>query len=256
MNTLAIAGKRLTYLRLGTGAPLVLVHGFPLDHSIWEPVIPFLTDCFDLILPDLPGFGGSDSPEPDPVIEAYAHALVDLLSHLGVAQTFLAGHSMGGYVALAFARLYPHLLRGLALIASQTLADTPERKASRYATAEQVAAQGAGVIAEAMVPKLSADPAHRPVLSDLILRQKPEAIIAGLHAMAGRPDSSSLLSSLNVPLVLVHGQADALISVERAREAAQMAPHAVLVELPEVGHMPMMEAPEQTAAALKRLTST
>ncbi len=253
MNTLTIADKRLTYLRTGSGAPLVLVHGFPLDHSIWEPVVPFLTDDFDLILPDLPGFGGSDSPGPDPDIETYAHALADLLSALGLTQAFLAGHSMGGYVALAFARLYPSRLRGLALVASQPLADTPERKSGRYETAAQVALHGAGVVAEAMVPKLSADPAHGPILNELILRQRPEGIIGGLRAMAGRPDSSSLLASLTVPLVLIHGQADALIPVERAREAAQSTPHAVLVELPAVGHMPMMESPEKTAAALKLL---
>lgn len=255
MNILKIHGKRLAYVRVGTGAPLLLVHGFPLDHSIWDPLLPFLTDYFDVILPDLPGFGGSDSPGPDPVIETYAAALADLLAGLGLSQAFVAGHSMGGYVALSLARLHPQRLLGLALVASQVLADTPERKAGRYETAEQVARYGARVVAEAMSPKLSADPAHRPVLNELILRQRPEEIVGGLHAMAGRPDSSLIFSSLRVPLVLIHGQADALIPVERAREAAQMAPHAVLVELPAAGHMPMLESPAETAAALRRLNS-
>lgn len=253
MNTLTVNGRLLTYARSGNGTPLVLVHGFPLDHTIWEPILPFLTDRFDVIQPDLPGFGGSDAPAPAPAMETYAAALADLLAALKLERAFVAGHSMGGYVALAFARLYPACLSGLALVASQALADAPERKAGRYQMAEQVAARGVGIVAEAMVPKLSADPAHGPLLTDLILRQKPQGVIGGLQAMAKRSDSTPFLASFVLPLVLVHGQADALIPPERAREVAGLVAHARLVELPGIGHMPMMEAPRATAEALLHL---
>lgn len=255
MNTLDINGKRLAYARTGQGTPLMLVHGFPLEHTIWEPMLPFLTDEFDVILPDLPGFGGSDALEPAPNMDAYAAALAGLLDALSLPHVILVGHSMGGYVALAFARLYPQRLLGLGLVASQALADPPDRKAGRYQTAEQVAAQGVGVVAEAMSPKLSADQAHGPVLNALILGQKPDGVISVLKAMAERPDSSPLLASFDFPVALVHGLQDVLIPPERAREIAAVAKRASLLELPGVGHMPMMEAPQETAKALKRLVS-
>lgn len=253
MSTLSIRGKRLNFIRLGKGAPLVLLHGFPLDHTIWDFILPLLEDRFDVISPDLPGFGGSDSPGPAPTMETYALAVADLLHALNLERVFLAGHSMGGYVALTFARLHPERLSGLALIASQAAADAPERKAGRYQTAEQVAVHGVGVVADAMAPRLSANPEHAPALRELILCQKPETIIDGLRAMAERPDSMPALAHFDLPLLLIHGQADVLIPSDRAREIARLVPHAVLVELTGVGHMPMMEAPQVTAEALMQL---
>lgn len=253
MNTLTVNGEIFTYGRQGRGAPLMLVHGFPLDHTIWEPMLSYLTEDFDVLLPDLPGFGGSGYSGPVPTMEIFAASLANLLDALNLPQVYLVGHSMGGYVSLAFARLYPKRLLGLGLVASQAMADAPERKAGRYQTAEQVAAQGVRVVAEAMSPKLSADQAHVPVLNELILKQKSESVIGSLKAIAERPDSSPSLASFDFPVALVHGLADALIPPERAREVAAQVKHAHLLELPGVGHMPMMEAPLETAGALKAM---
>lgn len=255
MNNVKVNGKSMTHTRTGnsSGTPLMLVHGFPLDHTIWEPMLPFLTGTFDVILPDLPGFGGSDLPAEAPTVESYAACLAGLLDALKIKQVLLVGHSMGGYVALTFARLHPERLLGLGLVASQALADTPERAAGRHQTAEQVATQGVKVVAEAMSPKLSANPAHAPALNALILRQKPEGVIAGLKLMAARPDATPALPAFGFPVALVHGQADALISPERAREIAAAVKGARLVELPGIGHMPMLEAPQLAAQALAQL---
>jgi pimeloyl-ACP methyl ester carboxylesterase len=182
-----------------------------------------------------------------------AASLAGLLRGLGLSRAFLAGHSMGGYVALAFARQSPEMVLGLGLISTQAGSDTPEGQANRHKTAAAVAEKGPGVVAEAMSAKLSADPAHEPLIREMILRQPAPGIINALKAMAARPDSSGLLSHFDFPVSIVHGQADALIPVERAREMKAALLRAHLTELPGVGHMPMLEAPTETAEALKTL---
>jgi 3-oxoadipate enol-lactonase len=243
----------MNYLRTGSGQPLVLLHGFPLDHTIWVTLLPHIESHFDLILPDLPGLGLSPLPRPDYHLTDMAAALADLLRGLGLPRAFVAGHSMGGYLALAFAHQSPGMLLGLGLISTQALSDNPERQAARHQTAAEVAEKGPSIVADAMAAKLSANPAHEPLLRETILRQPVPGIVNALKAMAARPDSSDLLPGLTCPVSILHGLADALIPPERAREMKALLPNAHLTELPGIGHMPMLEAPPETAGALKKL---
>ncbi len=114
-------------------------------------------DEFDLIIPDLRGFGESDVMESDDSIIDYATDVAGLLGQLKIKKAYLAGHSMGGYVALAFAREFPRRLSGLGMVSTQTLADTAEGQERRLATAKQVLKEGVGIVAESMTPKLSED---------------------------------------------------------------------------------------------------
>lgn len=245
----------MNYLRTGSGEVLVLLHGFPLDNTIWQPLLPHLESRFDLILPDLAGLGYSPLPKPDYHLADMAAALADLLRGLGLPCAFVAGHSMGGYVALAFARQSPEMLLGLGLISTQALPDTAERQAARQQTAAEVAAKGPGVVADAMAAKLSANPAHEAFLRETILRQPVPGIVNALKAMAARPDSTDLLPGLDCPVSILHGLDDILIPPERAREMKSLLSKASLTELPGVGHMPMLEAPVETAQALQALAS-
>jgi 3-oxoadipate enol-lactonase len=258
MQKTTVNGFNIAYERRGQGTPLVLLHGFPLDHSSWDTLVPYLEGQADVILPDLRGFGQSDfnssaAPEGAYTVADMAGDIIGLLDELMVPKAVVVGHSMGGYVALAFARAYPQRLTGLGLISTQALPDSPERKAGRYATAEQVARQGVSVVADAMAPKLTANPALVPMLRELVLRQPAAGIIGALQAMAERPDSVPLLLTLRFPIAIVHGQADALIPVDRSREMKAFIPQAGLTELPDVGHSPMLEAPIETAQALKHI---
>ncbi len=246
-----IDGINLAYARRGQGAPLVLIHGYPLDHSIWEELAPLLEHDFDLIIPDLRGFGQSDVMEADDSILDYASDIAGLLKHLRIQKAFVAGHSMGGYVALAFARMYEQRLMGLGMISSQMVPDSPERKESRYATAKQVVEQGVGIVVESMATKLSADPRIQEFARELIARQPPLGIFSALYAMADRPDSSDIFAGFPFPVVIVHGDADALIPVERGLEMKATLRSAHYVQLPGVGHMPMMENPAGVAGALQ-----
>ena len=253
METLNINGIELAYERRGKGTPLVLLHGYPLDHHIWDSVAPLLEGTFDLILPDLRGFGVSTTVETPYTMDNFASDIAGLLDHLGITKSAIAGHSMGGYIALVFARLYPERVSGLGLVSTQVLADPPDRKEGRYKTAAEVAEKGIAGVVEIMTPKLTPSETLQAPAREIMERQKPAAYIGALKAMAERIDTSTLLASINFPVVIIHGDADSLIPVERAREEKSTLPHANLLEKKGTGHLPMMEAVRETAKALKHL---
>lgn len=253
MSTITFNGIELAFDRRGKGTPLVLIHGYPLDHSIWSDVVPLLENDFDLILPDVRGFGESATVETPYSMTDIAADLAAILDSIGIQKAAFAGHSMGGYVALAFAKAFPDRVSGLSLVSSQAMGDTPERKEGRYKTAADVSEKGVGIVAAAMTDKLSPDQRVRDVVRSLIGKQSISGVAGALKAMAEREDLTAFLASFKLPLVLIHGDADELIPVDRAREIKTLVPAAHLVELLGAGHMPMMEQPERTADALQRL---
>lgn len=253
MENKNVNGIQLAYERRGNGTPLVLLHGFPLDHHLWDEVVPLLEDTFDVIVPDLRGFGNSTMVDAPHGMDDYASDIASLLNSLNIEKAAIVGHSMGGYVALAFARLYPGRVRGLGLVSSQVLPDTPERKEGRYKSAADVSANGIDSVVEAMTPKFTFDEKLQSYARASMERQQPAAYSGALKAMAERADSTSLLSSFDFPVVIIHGDSDSLIPIDRAREVKAALPQAHLVEIRGAGHMPMMEAKEKTAEALKHL---
>lgn len=253
MDKISVNGIELAYVRRGKGTPLVLLHGYPLDHHIWDDVASLLEDGFDLILPDLRGFGESTTVDTPYGMDDFASDIAGLLDHLGIRKAAIAGHSMGGYVALAFLKRYPDRISGLGMVSSQSLADTPERREGRYKSAAEVAEKGTQGVVEAMASKLTSDERVRMLASEIMKRQKPAGFVGALKAMAERMDATVLLSAFKSPAVIVHGDSDDLIPIERAREVKDTLPHARLLELKGVGHLPMMEAPQETAGALSML---
>jgi 3-oxoadipate enol-lactonase len=246
-------GLELAYERRGRGTPLVLIHGYPLDHTIWNPVVTLLESDFDLILPDLRGFGQSEAVQTRYLLTDMAADIAALLDLLKIEKSVIAGHSMGGYVSLAFARCYPMRVHGLGLVASQAIADPPEKKAGRYQMADRVETNGVGEVAESMSALLTADTHLQTTLKQLILRQPRKGVAGALRAMADRPDSTEILPTLDFPVAIIHGLADKIMPIERAREVRAAVKKGSLVEIAGVGHMPMMEASQVTADALKTL---
>lgn len=253
MEKVRVNGIEIAYERRGKGVPLVLIHGYPLDHSIWDRTAAFLENDFDLILPDLRGFGKSTTVTDLYGMNEIADDLAQFLDHLGIQQVALAGHSMGGYVVLAFAQKYPNRVNGLGLVSSQTVADTLERKEGRYKTAAEVEEKGVGIVADAMTDKLSPSQSVRDFIRPLIKEQSKNGVAGALRAMAEREDLTGVIPTFKFPVVLIHGDADELIPVDRAREVKTAFPQLHFKELPGAGHMPMMEMPEKTAEALRLL---
>lgn len=253
MKKININDIELAYERLGKGMPLVVLHGYPLDHHLWDEVVPLLKDSFDLIVPDLRGFGASTTVETPCTMDDYAADIAGLLDQLGIQKTAIAGHSMGGYVALAFARVYPERVSALALVGSQVLADPPDRKEGRYKTVAEVAEKGIGGVVDTMTPKFTSDPQWQAFARQIMTKQQPAAYIGALKAMAERADSTPLLAEITYPVVIIHGDTDQLIPIDRAREVKAALPESHLVEIRGAGHIPMCEAPNETAQALRLL---
>jgi len=253
MEVVQLNGIQYAYTRMGQGAPLMLVHGYPLDHTIWYDMVASLENDFALILPDLRGFGLSAIDESPYKLTDVAADLAGLLDHLGIEKTYLAGHSMGGYISLAFARQYPQRVLGLGLVATQAAADTTEKKQGRYAAAEEIMRSGIQPVVESMSPKLTPNEQVQAFVRSLIAAQRPAGLAGALKAMAKRDDSIPSLSNFKFPVVVVHGEVDELIPIQRAQEVKAAIPRLTLTKLAGVGHMPMMENPQATATALKGL---
>lgn len=238
---------------LGTGTPLVLVHGFPLDRTSWGEVAKLLDTDARVVLPDLRGFGRSPVTEGIYSMKCLAEDLAALFDRLHIDKAILAGHSMGGYVSLAFARAFPERLSGLALVTSHAAEDAPERKESRNRLAKEVENRGVEAVIEATLARYSPNPEVLERTRALMLQANPQAVSAALRGMAMRPDLTGLLPSIHVPALVIGGEADELVTLQRAQETARLLPQGELVIIPGGGHMVMWEQPDLVADALRRL---
>jgi 3-oxoadipate enol-lactonase len=244
---------QLYFKETGEGPPMVLLHGFPLDHSIWEPVVPLLSEQARLILPDLRGHGRSPAPDGVYDMRTLADDILALMDSLQIERATLVGHSMGGYAALAFARAYPNRLAGLGFVASQAAGDNLEQRANRLKLARRVARSGVDFLAKDMAGKLTCKTELVEPLQELMAKTSKEGVIGALKGMADRPDSTEYLNRIVVPAVVIAGTEDAVIPFERAETMAQLLGRAWLVEVPDAAHMPMMESPEVVANSLREL---
>lgn len=234
---------------------VVLIHGWPLDRTIWSEVAPSIAAAgFRVLVPDLPGFGGSAAlDEGRWTVEDFAEEVADFLDERTSGRVAVAGHSFGGYVALALAEHEPARLAALGLVSSRTFADSEAAKAGRRATVEKVRTGGTAALLPDLAAKLLAPDAAadlRARADALIRRAAPEAVIAGLTAMAARPDRTGILESFPRSLLVLHGSADQLIPVAEAAQPARQAGPLDRVLLERVGHMPMWEDPPRTVDAV------
>ncbi len=256
MKTAKISTGELAYIDRGAGHPILLVHGFPLDHTMWDAQIAVLSEHARVIAPDLRGFGQSQLGPVDPTrgitMERYADDLAELLDELahGADQPIVfVGLSMGGYIAWQFVRKYPERLRALALLDTRSLADTDEARAGRLKMADNVAEWGSGRVAEMMGPKLSAPstfetkPEVIAALRSVVTRTSPATIAAAQRGLAARPDMTGLLPQIAVPTLVIVGAEDVISPPAEMQSIAAAIPGARYVVIPNSGHMTTMENP-------------
>jgi 3-oxoadipate enol-lactonase len=256
-DTVLVDGVPLAYSDTGRGAPVVLLHGFPLDRTQWDDQVAALAHRFRLVVPDLRGFGESVAP-PGPVsMDRFADDVAALLGHLRIRRAVVCGLSMGGYVAFAFARRHRDRVRGLVFCDTKAVEDTPEARKGRAEMADIAAARGLAPIAERMLPRLLAPATleHRPDIVDrvrgMILRAPVAGVRGALAGMADRPDSTPLLPGLRCPVLFVVGVHDALSPPEEAGAMCARVPDGRLVVIPDAGHMSPVENPDAVNAALE-----
>lgn len=253
-KTLLTQPVNLSYWQEGSGTALLLLHGFPLDHTIWEAQGRDLKSVCRVIMPDLRGHGSSPAPEGAYSMEVMTQDVLNLLNKIGVYKAIWVGHSMGGYVTMAAYRLAPERFSGIGFVASNHLADSPEAQAIRYDTAEKVSKEGAEA---AVNPKLFKEgtPSDAPAVgaANRIMRAMPAAgIIGTLQAMATRPDSTKTLKRVRVPALVIGGEHDQIFKPDIPQAMADLIPGAPLV-MTDSGHMPMLEQPDAVTGALEGL---
>jgi pimeloyl-ACP methyl ester carboxylesterase len=244
-----------TWTDEGSGPPLVFIHGFPFSRDCWQPQVDGLSSSYRVIAPNLPGFGGRQGAAGAATMDAFADDVASLLADLDTGPVVLAGHSMGGYVALAFARRHADLLRGLVLIATRSGPDSPEVAAGRRAAAEKVSASGIDAMVDGMVPKMLA-PVHRnpeslAALREFMMSSSRDGVIGALLGMANRPDSTPGLAGISIPTLVVTGADDEVIAPAESEALAAAIPGARLRVLPDAGHMVAWEQPEAFARELR-----
>jgi pimeloyl-ACP methyl ester carboxylesterase len=241
-------GLRLHFLEEGEGVPLLLLHGFPLSAESFRQTLGTYVHGIRLIALDHRGFGRSAADASTSVtMETYARDALALLDHLDVRGAFVGGVSMGGYVAMALARLAIDRVYGLVLIDTQASADDEAAKARREDTAKKVLAGGSAVLVDALLPKLfsEAAPAATRRATEAMIREASAAgAAAALRGMALRSDSNDVLAAFGGPALVIVGEKDEITPLAKAEEMLERLARGRLEVLPGAGHLSNQEAPD------------
>jgi 3-oxoadipate enol-lactonase len=238
----------------GHGEPVVLLPPFPLERRVFAANLPALTGAgFRAIAIDYPGFGPEEPALPAQLsISGIADRLAGLLHQLAIDRATLVGLSMGGYVALAFAARFPERLRALVLADTRAAADTEAALRGRAQALDTLSTRGVDAYLEDSLPRLLAPGAPPPAVAaarDLAVT-RPEALLAGIAALRDRPDRQADARAIACPTLVVCGGADQVTPPAEMKELAASIPHATYVELPGVGHLSNLEAPEAFSRAV------
>jgi 3-oxoadipate enol-lactonase len=247
-----IKSGTINYVDQGSGAPVLLIHAFPLNNTLWEPQIGPLSEQYRVIAPNIRGFGGSGPASPW-TIDEMCDDLNEFLEKLGMTTCVVAGVSLGGYIALPFRIKYPKRVLKLVLANTRARADNETEKAARNEMIAAIRQHGTAILPERMLPRLL-KPNPLPDVSrkvrSMIEEVDASAAIHAVAAMRDRPDSSSALHRVDCPTLVVTGENDAIIRLEDAQAMADSIPGCKYVEISESGHLSNLENPAEFNRAL------
>ena len=253
-----VNGIRMQVSIAGEGPPLLLVHGFPLSHRMWQAQIAHFQQQYTVIAPDLRGFGGSDVTVGTVSMKQHAEDLKELLAQLEVDEPVnFCGLSMGGYIAWEFWRHFPEKLKTLILCDTRSDADTEEGISNRLKMVDLVLRHGPEAVASAMIPNLLSKTSrdlYPEIAQDLIAEIEaadPEGIAASQRGMAERDDFLDVLDQIQIPALLIVGSDDVLTPPNIMQEMAARIPEASCREIPRVGHMAPLEAADEVNQAIE-----
>jgi len=233
---------------------LVLIHGFPLDGTMWDFQDGALSGTVQVLAPSLPGFGGTPPAGSTMTMDSAARSVFAALDAAGSQQAVVCGISMGGYVAMEMWRQAPHRFQGLVLANTRSGADDDAGRQRRLDLAARLDAEGNGFLVESPGPLLS-EGAGDELWSDVraIVGAQPAAsIAAAARGMAERPDSTGDLASISVPTMVITSTGDTLIPADVSSPMADLIPDATLEAIEDAGHLSNMEAPGEFTMLLER----
>lgn len=250
----------ISYKEQGKGKPIVLIHGFMGSHEYWEKVVPKLSEDYHVIAIDLPGHGDSTAIKEEHSIEDYADVLKDFLDQLNIKQITLFGHSLGGYIALAFAERYSNYLNGFSLIHSTAYPDSEEAKKGRVATSEKVKNEGVKNVVDGLIPKLFSpkniqiNSAEIDLAKQIGYKTSVDGTVNALISMKNRPDRNHVLNDTSLPVLLLAGKDDQIIPPEKTFSVEKE--NIKTATLNSAGHMSMYESPEELVNEMKDYLSS
>lgn len=258
MERLTSGDAEIAYEILGAGAPVVLLHPFPLNHEFWNPATQSLLTRYRLILPDLRGHGDSGIGEGPAMMAKHASDLARVLDHLDVGRAPFVGVSIGGYILFQFWQRFRGRIAALVLSNTKAQADTQEARAERLKSADDVLECGTERFFENMVPRVLGKTTRetRPDLVEGALRMmrkmSPGDVAQVQRGMAERPDSVPILKTINVPTLLITGDEDILTGLPEAELMRQHIPGSTLKVIPRAGHFAAWEQPQQVGPLLRQ----
>jgi pimeloyl-ACP methyl ester carboxylesterase len=246
----------IDYRDEGSGLPVVFVHAFPLNQTMWDDQVADLRHFCRTITLDLRGFGNSDVPPGPYSMDQMASDVLGLMAALEIEEAALVGLSMGGYVSLAFYRKYSGSVRAMMLADTRASADTHKARESRLNSAKKAETEGASAIADEMGPQLLGPSTlqHKPEIArrvrSMIEANSPAGIAAAQRAMAERMDSTYLLAGIDRPVLIAVGAEDSLTPVAEAEALRNGIPHSRMHVVPSAGHLSNLEQPAEFNRAL------
>ena len=251
MSFIRVDDIQLAYTDTGLGLPVVLLHGYPFNRSLWSEQVSALSNSCRVITPDLRGLGESDSRPGAATMNRMAEDVAELLDQLEISRAVVGGLSMGGYVALAFYKQFPSRVRALVLADTRAQADTEEGKQTRFQQAEKALAEGMAGIADSMLQKLltpetvSKRPEVVKRVRDMMLKTKPEGAAGALLGMAERDDQTPLLSQITCPALILVGREDPITPVQDSEKMNREIGGSRLVVIDNAAHVSNLERTEQ-----------
>ena len=240
------------YTVKGTGKSILLLHGFGEDASIWGDLSNRLSKQYQLIIPDLPGCGKSTLPPDGISVEEMADGLAEMLRQQNITETILIGHSLGGYIALAFAERHLHLLNKMVLFHSHAYADEKARLANRKKSITFIEKYGSAPFVNELLNNLVSEDflrSNMELMEDLKQRFSsltPETLIALTKAMMNRPERLHVLDDFHKPLLFILGREDKAVPLEMGLKQVERSPLSVVHILDKVGHCGMIEDPKSS----------
>lgn len=244
-------GIEIHYRVYGTGKPVVLIHGFGEDGEIWDEIIARLN--YQFIVPDLAGSGRSGLPGEEFSLAEHATVTRSILEIENIPVCTMIGHSMGGYITLAFAEKYPALLSSFGLFHSSAFADDEAKKETRLKAIDFIKAKGSYSFLKTSIPNLFAGNEHQAEMEALIEKGKnftKDALISYYRAMIDRPDRTHVLKSFTGPILFIIGEKDTAIPLEASLKQCYLPARSHVFVL-DTGHMGMIELPERSADILR-----
>jgi pimeloyl-ACP methyl ester carboxylesterase len=251
----------LYYRIAGEGETVMLIHGFAEDSSIWNGMIHELSKEYKLIVPDLAGSGRSTGNMENISMARLAEHINLILTREKIDSCFMIGHSMGGYITMAFAERYADKLKGLGLFHSTSFADSEEKKATRNKNIEFIKKHGSSKFIEQAIPTLFSDytKKHHPELPDNLIKKYSNfsaiSLVAYTEAMRDRPDTTEVLKKFERPVLLIIGESDAAIPIEQSLKLCKTADFAYIYIGAHSGHLGMLEEPEYCLKAIRDFLS-